>query len=121
MLVLKESKREQQEKSECQPLVWNFETLFAYLQDEDIVDLVIENADSSLMVGVRSEFNAQPRLYNKNNWENKVYYIDEDEFANFEEFKARLLYSMSNAENILILSAKMDDMVLDLSKWKMKN
>lgn len=119
LFLLSGSQNEGKKEKESQTVVWDYETLFAYLKSEDIVDLIVENSESQLSIGVRSEYIEHTFLRKNTGWQNKIFYIEAEELTDFEEFKTKFVQLMKT-EHVVILSAKIDDMVLDLSKWCMK-
>ena len=86
--------------------IWNHKELFAYLEKEDIIDLDIDHPVVR-RIGTAADIRRDKRA-GKDVLFNKVYYINEQEYASFAEFKEQFAAVHPQAE-VRILRASMDD------------
>ena len=90
--------------------IWTQAELFAYLEQEDIIDLQIDH-DDILRVGVASEF--CDKKFSSSYYFNKCYYIADAEYTDIEEFKRQFVL-IHPEENIVIVHASMDNGEMDI-------
>ena len=86
--------------------IWNHKELFAYLEKEDIIDLDIDHPVVR-RIGTAADIRRDKRA-GKDVLFNKVYYINEQEYASLAEFKEQFAAVHPQAE-VRILRASMDD------------
>ena len=86
--------------------IWNHKELFAYLEKEDIIDLDIDHPVVR-RIGTVADIRRDKRA-GKDVLFNKVYYINEQEYASLAEFKEQFAAAHPEAE-VRILRASMDD------------
>ena len=86
--------------------IWTHAELFAYLEQEDIIDLDIDH-EVVHRIGTSSDYRQEHR-YEQGEYFDKLYYIDDAQYADFNEFK-KLLYALHPENEIRILRASMDD------------
>ncbi len=91
--------------------IWSHEELFAYLEQEDIIDLDIDH-DVVQRIGTASDFRHN-RLTGKNELFDKAYYINDQEYSDFTQFKEQFATVHSETE-VRILRASMDDGSMDV-------
>ena len=83
--------------------VMTTQELFSFLENEDIIDIVIDNNGELLRVGTASAVEVRPG----SRFIDKCYYIEDEEYTDFGTFQAQLL-TILNDDEIKILSAKLD-------------
>ena len=86
--------------------IWTHDELFAYLEKEDIIDLDIGH-ESVKRVGTASDYN-RGSLRQKAGFFDKVYYINEQEYSDFAEFKEQFAAAHPEQE-VRILRASIDE------------
>ena len=91
--------------------IWNHEELFAYVEQEDIIDLDIDH-NVVRRIGTASDLRHN-RLAGKNELFDKAYYINDQEYSDFAEFKEQFAAVHPEAE-VRILRASMDDGSMDV-------
>lgn len=107
-------KQEQTEPKEyTEPIkLWSHEELFAFLQEENIIDLVVENDYGKQRIGTRSDY-GRPTAFAPEQFFDKCYYIEDREYTDFEEFKTAFSQNATDVK-IKIWSAKLDDMDIQI-------
>ena len=86
--------------------IWTHEELFAYLEQEDIIDLDLDH-EVVHRIGTSSDYRQEHR-FEQGEYFDKLYYIDDAQYADFNEFKKQL--SALHPENeIRILRASIDE------------
>ena len=96
-----------------QPIkLWDREKLFAYLEQEDIIDIVLgrENGET-LKVGTRSDYRRE--RYGKAEYFDKCYYIEEEEYTDFSDFVAQFTRAHGD-ETVRILYVGIEDMPVEV-------
>ena len=86
--------------------IWTREELFAYLEQDDMIDLDIDHADG-LRVSTASDYHFN-KITNEQTFFDKVYYINDQEYSDFTQFKEQFA-SIHPDEPIRILRASLDD------------
>ena len=92
--------------------VWTCEELFAFLQKEDIIELVIETDLGEKRVGVASDFGKE-HYFDTDHYFDKCYYIESEEYTDINEFKERFSEFISN-DTVKVWSAWLDSMELTI-------
>jgi hypothetical protein len=92
--------------------LWSHEELFAFLEEENHIDLVVENDYGKQKIGTRSDY-GRPTAFSREQFFDKCYYIEDREYTDFEEFKTEFLQNATN-EQIKIWSAMLDDMEVQI-------
>lgn len=91
----------------AQPIkVWTRDELFAYLEQEDMVDLDIDHGDG-LRVSTASDYRFD-RTASEWKYFDKGYYINDQEYSDFSQFKEQFA-AIHPEEPIRILRASLDD------------
>ena len=91
--------------------IWSHEELFAYLKQEDIIDLDIDHGVVR-RIGTASDIRHN-RLTGQNELFDKAYYINDQEYSDFAAFKEQFAAAHPEAE-VRILRASMDDGSMDI-------
>ena len=86
--------------------IWTHDELFAYLEKEDIIDLDIGH-ESVKRVGTASDY-SRGSFRQKAGFFDKVYYINEQEYSDFAEFKEQFAAAHPEQE-VRILRASIDE------------
>ena len=86
--------------------IWTHDELFAYLEKEDIIDLDIGH-ESAKRVGTASDY-SRGSLRQKAGFFDKVYYINDQEYSDFSEFKEQFAAAHPEQE-VRILRASIDE------------
>ena len=86
--------------------IWTHGELFAYLEKEDMIDLDIGH-ESVKRVGTASDY-SRGSLRQKAGFFDKVYYINEQEYSDFAEFKEQFAAAHPEQE-VRILRASIDE------------
>ena len=86
--------------------IWSHEELFAYLEQEDIIDLDIDHSVVR-RIGTASDIRLN-KLTGKDELFAKAYYTNDQEYSDFAEFKEQFAEVHPQAE-VRILRASMDD------------
>ena len=107
ILVRKEGKAGTDENlEERKPIkIWSHAELFAYLEQEDIIDLHIKH-NGILKIGVMSELYSEK--FEESYYFNKCYYIEDSEYTDAEEFKQQFI-CIHPEEPVVIVRASLDD------------
>ncbi len=90
--------------------IWTQTELFAYLEQEDIIDLQIDH-DGILKVGVASEF--CDKKFSSSYYFNKCYYIADAEYTDIDDFKRQFVL-IHPEEDVIIIHASMDNGGMDI-------
>ena len=96
-----------------QPIkLWDRESLLSYLEQEDIIDIVLgrENGET-LKVGTRSDYRRE--RYGKAEYFDKCYYIEEEEYTDFSDFVAQFMRAHED-ETVRILYVGIEDMPVEI-------
>ena len=96
-----------------QPIkLWDRESLLSYLEQEDIIDIVLgrENGET-LKVGTRSDYRRE--RYGKAEYFDKCYYIEEEEYTDFSDFVAQFMRAHGD-ETVRILYVGIEDMPVEI-------
>lgn len=86
--------------------IWTHDELFAYLEKENIIDLDIGH-ESVKRVGTASDY-SRGSLRQKAGFFDKVYYINDQEYSDFAEFKEQFAAAHPEQE-VRILRASIDE------------
>ena len=86
------------------------EELFAFLEKEDIIDVVIDN-EGEWRVGTSSD--SKSGRYRETRYFDKRYYIEDTEYADFSEFKKSFLLALKG-DAVKILYVGIEDMAVDI-------
>lgn len=86
--------------------IWSHEELFAYLKEEDIIDLDIDHGVVR-RIGTASDLR-QNRLTGQNELFDKAYYINDQEYSDLAEFKEQFAAAHPEQE-VRILRASIDE------------
>lgn len=107
IIVISTNKKNSTECNKDGPLkLWTPDELFDFLENEDIIDLMIDNEDI-LKIGTTSE--SESGQYKQIRYYNKRYYIQNDEYENFLEFQKHFLLILKG-DVVKILYAGIEDM-----------
>ena len=92
--------------------LWDREELFAYLEQEDIIDLVLDKGNGeTLKVGTRSDYRRE--RYGKAEYFDKCYYIEEEEYTDLSDFIAQFARAHGNG-TVRILYVGIEDMPVEI-------
>ena len=92
--------------------LWDREELFAYLEQEDIIDLVLDKGNGeTLKVGTRSDYRRE--RYGKAEYFDKCYYIEEEEYTDLSDFIAQFARAHGDG-TVRILYVGIEDMPVEI-------
>ena len=107
LLNAKKSERAHPTADLAHPIkVWTREELFAYLEQDDMVDLDIDH-ENGLRVSTASDYRFN-KITNEAQYFDKAYYINDQEYSEFSQFKEQFA-AIHPEEPIRILRASLDD------------
>ena len=91
---------------------WSLDKLFSFMEDADIIDILIENANSSLKIGTKSDYGRAMPFSFEDQFFDKCYYIEDSEYENFDDFKKQFR-AIVQSEVVVLLYVGIDDTPLD--------
>ena len=92
--------------------LWDREKLFAYLEQEDIIDIVLDKGNGeTLRIGTRSDYRRE--RYGKAEYFDKCYYIEEEEYTDLSDFIAQFARAHGDG-TVRILYVGIEDMPVEI-------
>lgn len=92
--------------------LWDREKLFTYLEQEDIIDIVLDKGNGeTLKVGTRSDYRRE--RYGKAEYFDKCYYIEEEEYTDLSDFIAQFARAHGDG-TVRILYVGIEDMPVEI-------
>ena len=91
---------------------WTIERFFAFLEESDIIDIVIEHLGAPLKICVKSDYGRTKTFSLEKEFFDKAYYIEETEYTNFDDFKKQFK-TIIQGDIVTLIYVGIEDMPLD--------
>ena len=91
---------------------WTVGKLFSFMEEADVIDILIEQPDSPLKIGTKSDYGRVEPFSHEEKFFDKCYYIEESEYESFEEFKEQFK-TIVQSDSVTLLYVGIEDTPLD--------
>ncbi len=112
IIEMKSKKKDPSDLPPFEKRDWTTEKLFSFLEESDIIDIVVEHAGSRLKIGTKSDYGRTNRFSSEKSFFDKCYYIEEAEYEKLSDFIEQF-QTVIQADVVTILYVGIDDMPLD--------